>query len=399
MSFLRKVTDGIFYIGASDKRIQLFENLFPVPGGVSYNSYLISDEKTAVLDGADESVLDEYLKQLSLALDGRKLDYIVVNHMEPDHSGAISELIYRYPDAKLVGNVKTQSILASYLGEKAAESMLVVADGDTLELGSRTLKFVFTPMVHWPESMMCYELSEGILFSQDAFGSFGSVDGNIFDDETEFGESCVSEMRRYYSNIVGKYGAQVSVVLKKAAGLKISMICPLHGLILRSRIAEVLELYGKWSDYIPEKKGVLIAYASMYGNVKRAAFSLAAMLADKGVKDIQVTDVSKTDVSYLVSSAFRFSHIAVASVTYNAALYPKMEYFMRDLKALNLQNRAFAFIEGGSWAPASGKAMRECVCALKNSRAIGDTVSVKGASVDFTALEKLAEEIAADIKA
>ena len=298
-----------------------------------------------------------------------------------------------------MGNVKTQSILASYLGEKAAESMLVVADGDTLELGSRTLKFVFTPMVHWPESMMCYELSEGILFSQDAFGSFGSVDGNIFDDETEFGESCVSEMRRYYSNIVGKYGAQVSAVLKKAAGLKISMICPLHGLILRSRIAEVLELYGKWSDYIPEKKGVLIAYASMYGNVKRAAFSLAAMLADKGVKDIQVTDVSKTDVSYLVSSAFRFSHIAVASVTYNAALYPKMEYFMRDLKALNLQNRAFAFIEGGSWAPASGKAMRECVCALKNSRAIGDTVSVKGASVDFTALEKLAEEIAADIKA
>ena len=399
MSFLRKVADGIFYIGASDKRIQLFENLFPVPEGVSYNSYLISDEKTAVLDGADESVLDEYLKQLALALDGRKLDYIVVNHMEPDHSGAVAELIYRYPDAKLVGNAKTKSILASYLGEKAAESMLVVADGDTLSLGKRTLKFLFTPMVHWPESMMCYELSEGILFSQDAFGSFGSVDGNIFDDEAGFGEAYVTEMRRYYSNIVGKYGAQVSAALKKAAGLKIGMICPLHGLILRSRIAEVLELYCKWSSYAPEKKGVLIAYASMYGNVKRAAFTLAAMLAEKGVSEIQVADVSKTDVSYLVSSAFRFSHIAAASVTYNAALYPKMEHFLCDLKALNVQNRAFAFIEGGSWAPASGKAMRECVCALKNSRIIGDTVSVKGASVDTTALEKLAEELAADINA
>ena len=392
---VRKVADGVFVVSASDKRIEYFENLFPVPDGAAYNSYVVTDEKTAVLDGADAAVASEFLEGVVKALGGRPLDYIVINHLEPDHSAALGCLIARYPEATLVGNAKTKAMAAIYLDADRVAKMQVVAEGETLSLGKRALSFVMTPMVHWPESMVAY----GILFAQDAFGAFGSVDGCVFDDEADFGEKYIDEMRRYYANIVGKYGAQVAAVLKKVAALDVKTICPIHGLIIRKHIAEAVELYSKWSSYAPEKRGVAIAYASMYGNTKRAAFELAARLAERGVKEIVVRDLSRTDVSYVVADAFKYSHMALASVSYNGGLYPKTEALLADFKALNVQNRAFSLIENGSWAPCAARQMKEKLDALKAVRYVGETLTVRGSVLDEAALDALAAAIAADVKA
>lgn len=396
---VRKVADGVFAVTASDKRIQYFENLFPVPEGASYNSYVIVDEKTAVLDGADAAVAEEFLDGVEKVLAGRKLDYIIVNHLEPDHSAALKNLMNKYPEAKLVGNAKTKAMAGLYLDPARVADMQVVADGETLPMGKRSLTFVMTPMVHWPESMVAYDATDGILFAQDAFGSFGSVDGCLFDNEADFGEAHIDEMRRYYANIVGKFGAQVAAVLKKVAALDVKVICPIHGLIIREYIAEVVDLYSQWSGYVPEMRGVVIAYASMYGNTKRAAYELAAKLADRGVREIVVRDLSKTDVSYVVSDVFKYSHAVVASVSYNGGLYPKTEAFLTDLKALNVQNRAFSLVENGSWAPNAAKLMKEKIDGLKNVRYVGETVTMRGSVLDENALDALADALAADIKA
>lgn len=396
---VRKVADGVFVVSASDKRIEYFENLFPVPDGAAYNSYVVTDEKTAVLDGADSAVASEFLEGVGKALGGRSLDYIVINHLEPDHSAALGCLIARYPEATLVGNAKTKAMAAIYLDADRVAKMRVVAEGETLSLGKRALSFVMTPMVHWPESMVAYDATDGILFAQDAFGAFGSVDGCVFDDEADFGEKYIDEMRRYYANIVGKYGAQVAAVLKKVAALDVKTICPIHGLIVRKHIAEAVELYSKWSSYAPEKRGVVIAYASMYGNTKRAAFELAARLAERGVKEIVVRDLSRTDVSYVVADAFKYSHMALASVSYNGGLYPKTEALLADFKALNVQNRAFSLIENGSWAPCAARQMKEKLDALKAVRYVGETLTVRGSVLDEAALDALATAIAADVKA
>lgn len=393
-----KVTEDVYAIGASDRDgKKLFERLFPIPEGVAYNSYFISDEKTAVLDGAASEVEDDYFVNLKTALGGRPLDYIVLNHLEPDHGAAIGRLIKTYPEARLVGNPKTKTILSSYVCDDAVSDMLVVCEGEELKLGKHTLKFIMTPMVHWPESMMCYDESDKILFSQDAFGAFGAEGDEIFDDK-DFDDERLEKMRRYYANIVGKYGAQVSAVLKKAAGLDIKTICPVHGLVIRKHIEEVLRLYTLWSGYLPEEKGVLVVYASMYGHTAALAKEAYEKLKETGVNAV-LFDVSETDTSYLVSGVFRFSNVLAASVTYNAGIYPKMEYFLNDLKALNVQNRAFSFVESGSWAISSGKLMREKAESLKNCRIVGDTVTLKAASYDKAAFDKLIADISADVKA
>lgn len=396
---VRKVADGVFAVTASDKRIQYFENLFPVPEGASYNSYVVTDEKTAVLDGADAAVSEEFTDGVEKVLSGRKLDYIIINHLEPDHSAALKNLMNKYPGAKLVGNAKTKAMAGLYLDPSRVADMQVVADGETLPMGKRSLTFIMTPMVHWPESMAAYDATDGILFAQDAFGSFGSVDGCLFDNEADFGEGYIDEMRRYYANIVGKFGAQVAAVLKKVAALDVKVICPIHGLVIREYITEVVDLYSQWSGYVPEIRGTVIAYASMYGNTKRAAYELAAKLAERGVREIVVRDLSKTDVSYIVSDVFKYSNVVVASVSYNGGLYPRTEAFLADLKALNVQNRAFSLVENGSWAPTAAKLMKEKIDGLKSARYVGETVTMRGSRLDETMLDNLAAAIAEDLKA
>lgn len=396
---VRKVADGVFAVTASDKRIQYFENLFPVPEGASYNSYVVTDEKTAVLDGADAAVSEEFTDGVEKVLSGRKLDYIIINHLEPDHSAALKNLMNKYPGAKLVGNAKTKAMAGLYLDPSRVADMQVVADGETLPMGKHSLTFIMTPMVHWPESMAAYDATDGILFAQDAFGSFGSVDGCLFDNEADFGEGYIDEMRRYYANIVGKFGAQVAAVLKKVAALDVKVICPIHGLVIREYITEVVDLYSQWSGYVPEIRGTVIAYASMYGNTKRAAYELAAKLAERGVREIVVRDLSKTDVSYIVSDVFKYSNVVVASVSYNGGLYPRTEAFLADLKALNVQNRAFSLVENGSWAPTAAKLMKEKIDGLKSARYVGETVTMRGSRLDETMLDNLAAAIAEDLKA
>ena len=391
----RKVTDTIWWVGGNDRRLALFENLFPIPHGVSYNSYVIMDEKTALMDTTDPSITSLFLANVAHTLNGRKLDYLIINHMEPDHCSNIEEIMHRYPETTLVCNAKTLQMIGQFYDLDLTERTMIIKEGDTLSLGSHTLHFVAAPMVHWPEVMMVYEDSEKILFSADGFGSFGALNGNLFNDEINFDRDWLDDARRYYTNIVGKYGAQVQAVLKKASGLDIQMICPLHGPIWRNNLAYILDKYVKWSTYEPEDKAVAIMYGSMYGNTERAADILATALSTAGVKDVRVYDISNTDVSELISEAFRCSHIVIASPTYNGGLYPVVESLLNDMKALNLQNRTFALIENGTWAATSNKHMRAIVEAMKNMTILDTTVTVKSSvkEAQIEALQQLAKEI------
>lgn len=384
----RKVTDTIWWVGGNDRRLALFENLFPIPHGVSYNSYVIMDEKTALMDTTDPSITSLFLANVAHTLNGRKLDYLIINHMEPDHCSNIEEIMHRYPETTLVCNAKTLQMIGQFYDLDLTERTMIIKEGDTLSLGSHTLHFVAAPMVHWPEVMMVYEDSEKILFSADGFGSFGALNGNLFNDEINFDRDWLDDARRYYTNIVGKYGAQVQAVLKKASGLDIQMICPLHGPIWRNNLAYILDKYVKWSTYEPEDKAVAIMYGSMYGNTERAADILATALSTAGVKDVRVYDISNTDVSELISEAFRCSHIVIASPTYNGGLYPVVESLLNDMKALNLQNRTFALIENGTWAATSNKHMRAIVETMKNMTILDTTVTVKS-SVKEAQIEAL----------
>ena len=384
----RKLTEQVTWVGGSDRRLALFENLFPVPRGVSYNSYLILDEKTALLDTADASISRQFVENVLHTLGGRSLDYLVINHMEPDHCANIESLALRFPEMKLVGNAKTFTFLAQFYDLPLDGRTITVKEGDTLSLGGHTLHFYMAPMVHWPEVMVTYESSEKLLFSADAFGTFGALNGVLFNDEVDFDRDWLDDARRYYANIVGKYGLQVQAALKKLSGLDIAMICPLHGPVWRSRFDYLLGKYDLWSRYEPEQKAVAIFYSSMYGDTENAASILAAGLAEGGVKGITMYDVSSTHISHLISEVFRCSHLVLAAPTYNNGIYPAMANLLHDMKALMLQNRTVGLVENGSWAPVSGKLMRAELEGLKGFQVLEPAVSLKSA-LKGSSLEQL----------
>ena len=365
----------------------------------SYNSYVLLDEKTVLFDTADESISRQYIENVVHALNGRPLDYMVVQHMEPDHCAMIDDMLRRYPEAKMVCSAKAVGMFAQFYGTDVAARALIVKEGDKLSTGEHTLHFVMAPMVHWPEVMVTYDEKDKILFSADAFGTFGALAGNIFDDEITFDATWMNDARRYYTNIVGKYGVQVQTLLKKAASLDIEMICPLHGPIWHKDLGLLLEKYQKWSTYEPEDKTVMIAYATMYGNTENAANVLAGMLADKGVKNIAMYDVSETDVSELVAESFRCSHLVLAAPTYNSGIQPKMEAYLSDIKALNLQNRTVAVIDNGTWAATAGKQMIGMLEGMKNMTILENPISIKSALAEnqLGALEALADELAKQV--
>lgn len=395
----KQVDNDLVWIGGNDRRLNLFENIYPIPNGVSYNSFLLLDEKTVIFDTVDRSIADLFFANVRHALAGRTLDYIVVNHMEPDHCATLVELLGHYPDCQVVGNVKTMQMIRQFYALELADRFIQIKEGDTLSTGTHTLTFYMMPMVHWPEAMMTYDMTSKILFSADAFGTFGALNGHMFADELDFARDWLDDTRRYYTNIVGKYGPQVQAALKKAAALDIRMICPLHGPVWRENIDYIMDYYQKWSTYAPEEKGVLIAYASIYGNTETAANILACRLSDAGVNQIAMYDVSVTDPSYILSDAFRYSHIALACSTYNNGLFSRMETLLADIKAHNLQNRKVAIIQNGSWGPASGKLIAEWCASMKQMEVIGETVTIRSALQDEQEqeLEILAKTLADDI--
>ena len=362
---LQQITSDIFYIGASEGRHPLFENIYPVPNGMSYNSYLINDQKTALMDTCDVSVREQFLTNLSTALADRNLDYIILHHMEPDHAALLDEVLTLYPSAKIVCNTKTQTLIHQFWHRDLTDRFCLVKEGDSLSLGRHTLSFYMAPMVHWPEVMVSYDSTDRLLFSADAFGTFGELNGSLFADSITPSDF-LPEARRYYTNIVGKYGNQVQMLLKKTSLLDIQMICPLHGPVWRQNLNWLLDKYQKWSTYTPEDSAVLIIYGSIYGHTEQVARRLATRLAEHGITDIRLYDSSKTHPSYLVAEAFRASHIVLASVTYNNGLFPPMETFLSDLKAHAFQNRHFYLIQNGSWAPVSGKIMASFLGEMKN---------------------------------
>ena len=399
MYCVQKITSDMVYVGASDRRLALFENVFPIPRGVGYNAYLVLDEKTVLLDAVEEAVAVRFQENLEHSLGGRPLDYVVVNHMEPDHSASLAGVLRRWPEARVVGNAKTLTMLAQFTGEDLSSRAVIVKEGDTLSSGHHTFTFVMAPMVHWPEVMVTYDTTDRILYSADAFGTFGALNGNLYADQMNFERDWLDEARRYYTNIVGKYGVQVQSLLKKAAGLDIAMICPLHGPIWRENIDWFVEKYQNWSAYTPEDRAVAIFTGSVYGNTDNAADILAARLAEKGVKKIAQYDVSHTDVSQLVAECFRCSHLVFAAATYNNGIFTPMENLLLDLKAHNLQNRTAAVIENGSWGPQAGKLIREILSGMKNISVLESGVTVKSAVLapQREALEDLADAIAADL--
>lgn len=390
MYCIQNITDDIIWIGASDRRLALFENAFPIDKGVSYNSYLILDEKTALMDTVDLSVGSIFFENLEHSLNGRKLDYVVVNHMEPDHCATLEDVVLRYPEVKVVGNAKTLGMIKQFFNFDVDSRFVAVAEGDTLELGKHTLTFVMAPMVHWPEAMVSFDTTDKVLFSADAFGTFGALSGNIFADSYDFENKWLDEARRYYTNIVGKYGGPVQTLLKKAFGLDIAYICPLHGPVWRKNIGWFIDKYLKWSSYTPEEKGVAIVYGSVYGNTANAAEVLAFKLADNGVKNVAVYDASCTHVSEIVSECFKYSHIVFAASTYNAGIFPAVETVLLDLKAHALQGRTIGIMQNGTWALTSGKQIAEIIGSMKNMTILEPTVTIKSS---------LKEENTADIDA
>ena len=394
MHCVRKVTEDLFWVGGNDKRLHLFENIHPIEDGVSYNSYLLLDEKTVLFDTADWSVGRQFLENVEYVLDGRKLDYMVINHMEPDHCASMEEIILRYPDVKIVSTEKALMLMHQF-NYTVDENFIQVAEGDTMSFGKHNVVFVEAPMVHWPEAMVTFDTTDGVLFSADAFGSFKSLDGALFADEVDFDGEWINEARRYYTNIVGKYGPEVMDLLKKAQTIDIKIICPLHGPVWRKDIGYILDKYIHWATYTPEEKGVLLCYASMYGNTENAAHILATKLHEKGMHNVHMYDVSKTHVSYLIGEAFKYSHLALLSVTYNLNVFPAMENFIQDMKRLNLQKRVVAVVENGSWAPQASVLINETLDEMKQMTVLNEEVSVLSSVSKMTEseLDSLADSI------
>lgn len=373
-----KITEDIIYAGVNDHQVDLFEGQYRVPNGMAYNSYVILDEKTAVMDTVDANFADEWLANVAKALDGRKPDYLIVQHMEPDHSANIENFVKAYPEATVVANTKTFAMMKNFFPKMdLAGRKLEVKDGESLTLGKHVLTFVFAPMVHWPEVMVTYEESEKVLFSADAFGTFGALNGNIFSDELEFDKEWLADTRRYYANIVGKYGMQTQALLKKAAGLDIQLICSLHGPIWRENLSYIIDKYDKWSKYEPEDKEVVMIYGSVYGHTEQAVDALAGKLAEKGIRHIAVYDVSKTHVSELIAEIFRASHIVIACATYNGGIYPPMENLLNDMKALSVQKRTVALMDNGTWAPTAGKQIVKKLEEMKEMELLTQQLSIK----------------------
>lgn len=383
------ISDSVKYIGVDDTTIDLFESQYVVPEGVSYNSYVILDEKTAVMDTVDKRGMKQWEDNLINALDGRKADYVIVQHMEPDHAGSLARLLELYPDITVVGNAKTFVMINQFFENIDIKNTLTVKEGDTLSLGSHTLTFVMAPMVHWPEVMVTYESSEKILFSADGFGKFGAL------SLTENDEDWACEARRYYFNIVGKYGAPVQTLLKKASALDIKTICPLHGPVLTDNLGYYLDLYNTWSSYQPENKGVFVAYASIHGNTAHAAEKFADMLRNKGVEKVVVTDLSRCDIAEAVEDAFRYDRMVLAAASYDAGVFPIMQDFLHHLQAKAYQNRTVGLIENGSWAPTAAKTMRNILDTMKNITVVEPVVTIKSVlkKTDIPALDQLADAI------
>ena len=377
MYCVKKMTDDLYWVGGSDRRLALFENVYPIPNGVSYNAYLLLDEKTVLLDTVDRSIADLFFENVAHVLDGRTLDYVIVNHMEPDHCAVLQDLVLRYPDVKIVCNAKTVAMIRNFFTFDIDARAVVVKEMDTLTTGRHTFAFVMAPMVHWPEAMVSYDVTTKTLFSADAFGTFGALNGNLYADEVNFKTEYLADARRYYTNIVGKYGTQVQALLKKAATIEIETICPLHGPVWRKDIAWFLDKYVHWATYQPEGNAVVIAYASVYGNTENAANILAGMLADRGVRNVKVYDVSATHPSYIVSECFRASHLVFLSTTYNAGMFVNMENLVHDIVHHNLQNRTIALVENGSWAPTAAGLMRAELQKLKNCTILDEGVTIR----------------------
>ena len=374
-----KITDTIKYVGVNDHQVDLFEGQYKVPNGMSYNSYVILDEKTAVMDTVDANFTHEWLDNIQQVLGDRKPDYLIVQHMEPDHAANIANFMKAYPDTTVVSNKKAFGMMQNFFDLDLEDRKIIVDNGGSLSLGKHNLTFVFAPMVHWPEVMVTYESTEKVLFSADGFGSFGALNGNVFADEVDFDRDWLDDARRYYTNIVGKYGASVQTLLKKAAGLEIAVICPLHGPIWRENLSYILEKYQKWSTYEAEDQAVVIMYASMYGNTASAADALAGALAVRGVKKIAVYDVSNAHVSELISEIFRASHLVFAAPTYNAGIYPVMENLLSDMKALAVQKKTVAVMENGTWAPTAAKQVKEKISEMKDMTILDTGLTIKSA--------------------
>ena len=401
MFCVRNVTPDLYWVGGNDHRLALFENIHPLTKGVSYNSFLLLDEKTVLFDTVDWAVAREFIQNIQSVLNGRELDYMVINHMEPDHCSAIEDLLRIYPSCKIISTEKSFMFMCQF-NYNVEGREIQVKEGDKFKFGKHEVQFIEAPMVHWPEAMVTFDLTDGVLFSADAFGSFIALDGKLFNDEVNFDRDWLDEARRYYTNIVGKYGQFVQALFRKVAPLlpKVKYICPLHGLVWRNNFDYILDKYQKWSTYVPEEKGVLIAYASMYGNTEYTAQALASKLCDRGVTNVHLYDVSNTDVSYLISDAFKLSHMVLASVTYNLGIYPKMLNFLHDMKALNVQNRKVAVIENGSWAPTSGQLIADFLDEeMKMMNMIDPAVTINSAIKNDkeSDLDELADAIAESI--
>ena len=403
MHYVRKVTNDIYWVGANDHRLALFENIHPIPKGVSYNAYLMLDEQSVLFDTIDWSACRQLLDNIEYLLEGKPLDVLVINHMEPDHGASIEEILLRYPKVKVVSTEKSFMLMRQFGFDIEGHELIEVKEGDVMNFGKHEVTFIAAPMVHWPEAMVSFDLTEGVLFSADAFGSFIALDGKLFNDEVNFDRDWIDEARRYYTNIVGKYGPHVQALLDKAAGIvdQIKYICPLHGPIWRSDFGYLLDKYQHWSSYEPEDKAVMIAYASMYGNTESVAQALAGKLVERGITNVQLYDVSNTHVSYLISEAFRVSHLVLASVTYNLDIYPVMKSFLHDMKALNVQNRMVALIENGSWATKSGDLMEAFIDnEMKQMTILNQRLSIASSlpSSKEEELDQLADAIADSVR-
>lgn len=400
MYCVKRINDDLFWVGGTDRRLALFENAYPIPRGVSYNAYLLLDEKTVLFDTVDRAITEQFFENIDALLKGRALDYVVVNHMEPDHCATLGEIVLRYPGVQVVCNPKTIPIIKQFYNFDIDSRAIVVKENDTLCTGRHTFTFLMAPMVHWPEVMVTYDTTDKTLFSADAFGTFGAMNGNLFADEVNFERDWLDDARRYYTNIVGKYGPSVQTLLKKASGLDIRTLCPLHGPVWREDISWYVDKYLTWSSYEPEEKAVMIAYGSIYGNTENAANILACKLAERGIRNIAMYDASSTHPSTIISEAFRCSHLVFASATYNGGIFSSMEHVLMDLKANNLQNRTVALMENGSWGVLSGKQMKEIIGSMKNMTILEQMVTVKSSLKEsqIEELDSMADAIAESMK-
>ena len=395
----KNIASDLVWVGANDRRLAMFEGVYSVPAGVSYNSYLLTDEKTVLFDTVDKAVGRIFFENLEHGLGGRTLDYLIVHHMEPDHSATLSELLLRHPETTVVCNDKTAVMIAQFFGSGAAGRMQLVKEGDTLSTGTHELTFYMAPMIHWPEVMMTYDKTAHTLFTADAFGVFGALNGAIFADEVDFERDYLKEARRYYTNIVGKYGMQVQNLFRKIADLDIRMLCPLHGFVWRRDIEYFFKKYNLWSTYTPEEKGVMIAYASIYGNTENAAEILSSKLRERGVRTVMY-DVSVTPASDIIAECFRWSHLVFASSTYNGGVFVTMDELLRDIAAHNLQKRTVAFMENGTWAPVSARQMTAIFAPLKNMTVLEQSISIRSSLTEgqLAEIEALADVLAKDIR-